>query len=410
MGYVHTSNSSNLFSTIDWFSVDRNRREEVSKEIASIPGDRLLNTSPSDLCQYIETKYYVDVPTLEVDHIVADQREEQIDVSRDQHRLIHDRSRPFFVTGTRIEITIPFRGDPDLFQVQPPTYTFNPPKGMVRSQHLLLTISGADLSPESVRTEIDALITSIQNSLTNLRGNAAGFNSQLKSLANTAIATRRNKLLADRSLVASLGFTLKERPDAEQTYVVPSVRRSITPVLPPASNAPYAPEPTLGDTAYDHILRVLENMAHVMERSPSAFATMDEETLRTHFLVQLNGQYEGQATAETFNAHGKTDILIRVDGRNIFIGECKFWGGSKKLLETIDQILGYSSWRDTKVAILIFNRNRDFSRVLAAIPEAIHKHPLLQARHRARVANQLSLRVRPPRRSKSGTHTFGTRV
>jgi hypothetical protein len=28
-----------------------------------------------------------------------------------------------------------------------------------------------------------------------------------------------------------------------------------------------------------------------------------------HFLVQLNGQYEGQATGETFNFEGKTDMI-----------------------------------------------------------------------------------------------------
>ena len=56
-------------------------------------------------------------------------------------------------------------------------------------------------------------------------------------------------------------------------------------------------------------------MAQVMERSPSAFSTMDEESLRSHFLVQLNGHYEGQATGETFNYEGKTDILIRSEGK-----------------------------------------------------------------------------------------------
>src|SRR5260370_4966399 len=54
---------------------------------------------------------------------------------------------------------------------------------------------------------------------------------------------------------------------------------------------------------------------------------MGEEDLRTHFLVQLNGVYEGQATGETFNFEGKTDILIRADGGNIFIAERKFWSG-----------------------------------------------------------------------------------
>jgi hypothetical protein len=54
-------------------------------------------------------------------------------------------------------------------------------------------------------------------------------------------------------------------------------------------------------------------MTHVMEQSPHAFVKMGEEDLRTHFLVQLNGVYEGQATGETFNFEGKTDILIRID-------------------------------------------------------------------------------------------------
>jgi hypothetical protein len=102
---------------------------------------------------------------------------------------------------------------------------------------------------------------------------------------------------------------------------------------------------------------------------------MDEEALRTHFLVQLNGHYEGQATGETFNYEGKTDILIRVDGKNVFIGECKFWGGPKKLLEAIDQLLSYSSWRDTKVAVIIFNRNKDLSRVLETLKAAVLSHP-----------------------------------
>lgn len=115
-------------------------------------------------------------------------------------------------------------------------------------------------------------------------------------------------------------------------------------------------------------------MVRVMEQSPKAFETMGEEDLRTHFLVQLNAQYEGRATGETFNFQGKTDILIRVDGRNVFVAECKFWGGEKQFLETIDQLLSYLSWRDTKAAVLIFNRNVNFSEVLREITENSVKH------------------------------------
>jgi hypothetical protein len=80
-------------------------------------------------------------------------------------------------------------------------------------------------------------------------------------------------------------------------------------------------------------------------------------------------------TGETFNFQGKTDILIRAKGRNVFIAECKFWSGEKAYLETVDQLLSYLSWRDTKAAVVVFNRNAGFGAVLNKIMEATPKHP-----------------------------------
>lgn len=133
-------------------------------------------------------------------------------------------------------------------------------------------------------------------------------------------------------------------------------------------------QPALTSDEYEGILGTLRNMVRVMEQHPSAFENMCEEHLRAHFLVQLNGQYGGAATGETFNFQGKTDILMRVDGRNVFIAECKFWHGEQQLLETIDQHLSYLSWRDTKSAILVFNRNANFSDVVKKIAAAVPSH------------------------------------
>lgn len=112
-----------------------------------------------------------------------------------------------------------------------------------------------------------------------------------------------------------LWVPLKQRSNAPQTYVAPEVRRKIRPTLPAVRSGSFTPEPALSTPDYEHILKVIDDMEQVMERSPSAFASIDEESLRSHFLVQLNGHYEGQATGETFNYEGKTDILIRVNGK-----------------------------------------------------------------------------------------------
>jgi hypothetical protein len=165
-----------------------------------------------------------------------------------------------------------------------------------------------------------------------------------------------------------------------QTYFVPVAKKKLAIQLPPASAQPFKPEPALEMQAYDQVLGMVSSMALVLERSPHTFAGMKEEDLRTHFLVALNALYEGQATGETFNYEGKTDILIRVNERNIFIAECKFWRGPEGLVETIDQLLGYASWRDTKTAIILFNRNKNLSGVLNKIPDAISSHPNFKQR------------------------------
>lgn len=119
-------------------------------------------------------------------------------------------------------------------------------------------------------------------------------------------------------------------------------------------------------------------MTLVMERSPSAFSTMDEEALRQHFLVQLNGQFDGQATGETFNLNGKTAISLREGSRSAFIAECKFWKGPKKIAEAIDQLLGYTAWRDSKTAILVLNRGTSTTTVLSGIREVCVAQPNLK--------------------------------
>jgi hypothetical protein len=363
-----------LFSNARWHDVEAHQLQEMRKAIETMDGNRLLNTSIDDLTNFFEQKFQFEIPTLRPEEIVVDQRETKIDVSRDHNRMIFDRSRPFHITGTEIEVEVPFTGEAEAFKVQPTTWTMSPPRAEVRGSALVLRIVGTNLTPEGVRSEIDRTVKEIEDHLSTLRGSAAGLRTQLPGQARSAIESRRQKLLADRNLVGGLGFKMKERPGAQQTFSAPEVRKKIAPTLPPAISAPYKPEPALSNADYEHILGVLQNMVEVMERSPSAFATMDEESIRSHFLVQLNGHYEGQATGETFNYEGKTDILVRSEGRNIFIGECKFWSGPKMLTETIDQLLGYTSWRDTKVAVVVFNRNKDFSRILAAIRETAKTH------------------------------------
>lgn len=70
------------------------------------------------------------------------------------------------------------------------------------------------------------------------------------------------------------------------------------------------------------------------------------------------------ATGETFNKGGKTDILVRVEDVNAFIGERKKWKGAKALHEDdLPQLLRYRTWRDSKLALIYFCDRKDIHSV-----------------------------------------------
>ncbi len=112
-----------------------------------------------------------------------------------------------------------------------------------------------------------------------------------------------------------------------------------------------------------------------MERTPSVVLGKDEEDLRDYILVMLNGTFEGNATGETFVKSGKTDVLVRVEDRHVFVGECKWWKGAKAMGSAIDQLLGYLPWRDEKAALIVFIDNTDATAVFDKVEVAVREHP-----------------------------------
>ena len=350
-------------------------KEAAKKEVESIDTDSLLKSSEEDFVRYFSDKYALDPPILDADNkSISPPSDVDIDVSRDPMRAVFDRDEPCYVKGVTVTVSVPFSGDGTFFMYTPSPYTMSPPRGDIIEQELHLIFCQIEPNAEELQREISSRINEIQQYLGWVKNNIEGFNKEFGPFIREVIRQRKQKKLKDLDLVAKLGIPVKRRDDIPRTYAIPEVKRRPKIARPTAAGKPFAPEPTLEMAEFEHILSIVKNMALVLERSPSAFAGMKEEDLRQHFLVQLNGQYEGSATGETFNYQGKTDILIRHKGRNAFIAECKFWKGEKALSETIDQILSYTSWRDTKTAIILFNRGKNFSSVLDKIPGVVNAH------------------------------------
>jgi hypothetical protein len=347
----------------------------LKAEVEGMDSNRLLNTASADLADYLTQKYAVESLTLKRDQWTASGSEIQIDVSQDPQRHIRDRSRSFNVPGQRIEVTVPFEGDGGLFFLRSSQFTLNPPSAQVTNGSLRFFYDLPNGVERDVKAETESQLAAIETHLRWQEENIRVFNGGLREKALQVVELRKKRLLENQGRMASLGIPVIGRAGAPLTYAIPVTKKKIALAAPPSSSSAFEPEPTWATDQYEQALQIMQNMTAVMERSPSAFSKMDEETLRQHFLVQLNGQFEGGATGETFNLGGKTDILLRASGRNVFIAECKFWKGPKQFLKAIDQLLGYTAWRDSKTAILIFNRGRDMSAVLKACDATMRAHP-----------------------------------
>jgi len=372
-----------FFSDYDIYEFIENRKLQLSSAIRSLDQNTLLNSYEDEIVAMLVNQFRLDVPAIIDDQIhVADHGETQVDVSRDPNRGFIDRSKPFYDLGTKITIAVPFVGDPQLFKVRPNMYSHRMPDGVIvdKEIHFVYTTAGEDT--KVIESAFKRTVIEIKQYLDVMRGFADNlFNNQLEALIRQQVNARKNKILSGVGMVASLGLPIKRREGPPTTYAIPLKRRKPKIQLPPATTTAFPPEPILALEEYEHILSIMKNMVRVMELSPKAFEKMKEEDLRTHFLVQLNAQYEGNASGETFNFQGKTDILLRINGKNVFIGECKFWKGEKVLTETIDQLLSYLSWHDTKTAILLFNRNANLSKVLQQVSPTVKSHQVCKKEH-----------------------------
>ena len=365
-----------LFYTNDLREAMAGRERAVVSEVESMAESQILGANVEELASYLYERHRFEPPVLNQDAIEVSQAETEKDVSQDPNRVsFHIRSNtgPHYIPATAFTYHIPFEGDASLFHSKASTFNYNPPAATVHESELHVVFVRAHDESMDVKAAFDRELDNIQKHLAWVTNDANTFNAGLLAKGRAAVESRRARLLANQKTVTSLGYPVRRRDGAPRTYAVPEVRRKL--VLPPTPrpSSSGAPEPALDDANYEHILSVMTNMVAVMERSPESFRTMDEEAIRQHFLMQLNGQYEGQATGETFNFEGKTDILIRAQGKNLFIGECKFWDGPKALDAAIDQLLSYASWRDTKTAIVLFNRSRNLTSVVRKVPEVVMK-------------------------------------
>ncbi|WP_018351432.1 hypothetical protein [Longispora albida] len=339
--------------------------------------DALLSTPEADTIAELIDKGSVRCPVLHRDEWWMDEPAETTFQHSEFGRQVQRRV-------PRLTVIVPFDGEHEVFMIRARTYGFNPPRiAAVNKADLRLTWEAPATDAAAIRAHFEQEIDKIEEYLSWSRAQIDEHNQRVVNEVPGLVARRRQELLNVRNIQADIGIPVRRRGDAA-TYSVPVTRRTLQVARQPARPKAglFKPEPALSEPQYEDALEVLRNARNGLERSPTTTAKLSEEEIRNILLIALNSVFQGNAAGEVFNGAGKTDILVRIEDRNVFIGECKIWKGPKTIEEALEQLFGYLVWRDTKAALLLFIRHANVTAIIDKAVAKIEEHPNFKRRGR----------------------------
>ena len=379
----------NLFSGGEIGDFIRQKGEDLEQDVLRISDREIISADLEEWADYMESKHRIDPITVYEDHVEQSLAETKIKTYNVFSR--HNSYEPeyYLRDGYRITFTIPFDGDARLLQLRPNPYMLTnfpveslcKPKG----EHVGSIVLCVEIPKGEMESHLDDMTSYVsgmfkskfkdyRQMISNANANIEGYNKGLRENAMKLLTKRKQKASDFATVSAAMKIPMKVSPDAPTTTPVPLKRVARTPVKKP-EYIPPKPEYTISDQDYANILNIIHSTCASMEATARTFAKNDEEELRDFIIATLGTHYENAVTGETFRKIGKTDIRVIFENKAAFIGECKIWHGIKKFSEAVDQLFGYSTWRDSKLALIVFNKeNKDFSSIRKTVEQWIKEN------------------------------------
>lgn len=349
--------------------------------VQAIAEAQFLASSDDEVVGHVAQQWIVQPLILQEDAITMKQRETNVDVSGDFNRGYSGERGPIYVPGTEVTIQLPYTGTTWLWRATTNPYMHSYPVGTIHgigdaagTIELKITLPH-DAPSQRFKQLHDDNLKMIRQFIEWGTIQVNSYNQRLNQVIRDATIQRRHRLKQHGDISALLNIPLHEKAGVPLLKRIPvEIRRP--PPLPVPPKDGMKPEPGIDDAIYEKILNVIRHEGRTFETAPATFAKLDEEELRDILLAHLNGHFEGGATGETFRRKGKTDIRIEDKERSAFVAECKIWGGAGEVTKAVGQLLSYLTWRDSKAALVVFNKAvAGFSELPERMRQTILEHP-----------------------------------
>lgn len=377
------SNNSNfkLYRKENIRNYFRDITQNAVSSISRNEDDYILNVNIDEYIVYLLNDYIIEFPIFNFENVYVDYHEEDVPseyFDRMRWSMEERRSYPMQI----IEYYIPYEGDIHILEYYPASIIsyggLSTGKLSRVNNALKFEFINFNLKPDGINKVIEEFKKELMRNYHNLQNDCNSLFQQLKNEITQIVNQRRQKILSERNVLSSLGIPLRKKSNTPETFSIPkpALRKKIQIQKPEVLEKGFKPEPSLDKSTFNQILSYINDVGKNFENKPSLYSTKGEEDLRDHILLILDPNFElGTATGETFNKSGKTDIMLKYESSVVFIAECKFWKGESQYLKTIDQLLNYLTWRNSKSSVIIFSKNKDFSGVLQSIENSTPSHP-----------------------------------
>jgi len=365
------SSAFRAFNNIRYDVYSSNKIGEMKNEIDAKPKEYILGVDEQTYVDYLVEKYALEILEIEFQHETVTSQ-----ILQEQRS---DRHETYFKEIYAFTVTFPFSGSSVIFKIHPITYIIKSTDILVNDleKTVSYTFRLDKMDPEEFNRSKGIYRDHAFANLENANHWAFQWNASLRNFASNHFQMVKNKYVKQNDFFAAINIPIDK--GTASVFTAPTVQKKIIPQPKVDSKKEITSVPTMANEMYIDVLKVIYDAGKSMERKPALYKGKDEEGLRDQFLFILETRYNATtATGETFNRAGKTDILLKYanDGTNLFVAECKFWHGVSEFLNAISQLFdGYLTWRDSKVALLLFVTNRDFSNVLSTIQSGIQSHP-----------------------------------
>jgi hypothetical protein len=357
--------------------VTRASEESALRMIRSFTEDQLRANSLEDLVQAVIDDKVAQPIVLDVgNHRISNGIVPSGPGSDEVWASIYRPASPFpdreAIEGS---LYIPYTGTRQAFDLRPNRMPVNLVEGSVTGGDVILSVVvDPDTPPRDVEERLLTQERHLMGWVTEVNRDIAALEQYIRGVATRQLRGRLDVIKKRGDMAAAFSIPVRE-VEPERALDVPVKRTAVVLKAAPGPGASGEREWRLDKSIYERMIETITKFGHALERRPRSAQSLiyDEETIRDWLMFNLSTNYEAPDGGELFiggeveNGKGKTDILVRHQNRNVFIAECKFWQGPKKFDDAIEQLLGYTTWRDTKAAIILFITNKN---AIAAIDSA----------------------------------------